>query len=118
MLVKSSHKQTRSNIFDKYKQIKQRNELLNRSTYAQFWKKTSTAQHRLLITFDIEKGRMQMEFLQAQFPHPKTIYDYKKIYFEFDVKEVHPMDQMDMTRKTWEMILSTLTNTSVIASKL
>jgi hypothetical protein len=116
--AKSSHEPTGSNIFDKYKQIKQRNELLNNNTYAQLSKKTSTSQHRLLSAFDTEKGRMQMEFLQAQVPHPKTIYDYKKIYFEFDVKEVHPVVQMDMHRKTWEMIFSTLKNTSLTASKL
>ena len=36
--AESSHEQTKSNIFDKYKQIKQKNELLNSSTYAQFLK--------------------------------------------------------------------------------
>jgi hypothetical protein len=116
--AESSHEKTGSNIFDKYKQIKQRNELLNNNTYAQFWKQTSTSQHRLLSSFDIEKGRMQMAFLQAQVPHPKTVVDYKKTSFEFDVKEVHPVDQMDMHRKTGEMIFSTLTNTSLTASKL
>jgi hypothetical protein len=116
--AESSHEHTGSNIFDKYKQIKLRNELLNNNTYAQFWKQTSTAQHRLLLAFDTEKGRMQMEFLQAQAPHPKTVIDYKKTSFEFDVKEVHPMDQMDMHRKTEEIIFSTLTNTSLTASKL
>ena len=59
-----------------------------------------------------------MAFLQAQVPHPKTSVDYKKTSFEFHVKEVHPMDQMEMNRKTWEMILSTLTNSSPTASKL
>jgi hypothetical protein len=34
------------------------------------------------------------------------------------VKEVHPVEQMDMHRKTWEMILSTLTNTLLNAPKL
>jgi hypothetical protein len=97
--AESSHEKTESNIFDKYKQIKQRNELLNNNTYAQFWKQTSTAQHRLLSSFDTEKGRMQMAFLQAQVPHPKTTVDYKKTSFEFDVKDVHPVDQMDMHRK-------------------
>jgi hypothetical protein len=72
LTAESSHEKTESNIFDKYKQIKQRNELLNNNTYAQFWKQTSTAQHRLLSSFDTERGRMQMEFLQAQVPHPKT----------------------------------------------
>jgi hypothetical protein len=61
---------------------------------------------------------MKMEFLQAQVPHPKTTTDYKKTTFEFDIKDVHPVDQMDMHRRTWEMIFSTLKNTSVTASKL
>jgi hypothetical protein len=105
--AESSQEPTRSSIFDKYKMIKQKNELLNNNTYAQFWKQTSTTQHRLLSAFDTEKGRMHMEFLQAQVPHPKTTSDYKKASFEFDVKEVHPTDQMDMHRKTGEMIFST-----------
>jgi hypothetical protein len=71
-----------------------------------------------LSSFDIESGRMQMEFLQEQVPHPKTNVDYKKISFEFDVKDVHPVDQMDMNRQIGEMILSTLTNTSMTTSKL
>jgi hypothetical protein len=50
-------------IFEKYELIKKRNQTLTNNTSAQFWKQTSTAQHRLLSTFDIEKGRMHMEFL-------------------------------------------------------
>ena len=61
---------------------------------------------------------MQMAFLQAQVPHPKRTSDYKKTSFEFDVKKVHPTDQIDMHRQTWEMIFSTLTNTSMTTSKL
>jgi hypothetical protein len=61
---------------------------------------------------------MQMAFLQAQVPHPKTTTDYKNTSFEFDVKDVHPVDQMDMHKKTGEMILYTLTNTSLTTSKL
>jgi hypothetical protein len=68
LTAESVHGQKESNIFDKYKEIKQRNELLNNNTYTQFWKQTSTAQHRLLSSFDTEKGRMQMAFLQAQVP--------------------------------------------------
>jgi hypothetical protein len=61
---------------------------------------------------------MHMAFLQAQVPHPKEISDYKRATFEFDVKEVHPADQMDMHRQTGEMIFSTLENTSMTAAKL
>jgi hypothetical protein len=32
-------------IFEKYDLIKKKNQMLTSSTYAQFWKKTSTAQH-------------------------------------------------------------------------
>jgi hypothetical protein len=49
---------------------------------------------------------------------PKTIFYYKRSTFEFDIKEVHPADQMDMYRKTGEMIFSTLANTSMISTKL
>jgi hypothetical protein len=59
-----------------------------------------------------------MEFLQAQVPHPKTNSNYKKTSFEFDVKEVHPTDQMDMHRQTWEIIFSTLKNKKLTAAKL
>ena len=34
----SAHGQKESNIFYKYKQIKQRNDLLKSNTYTQFWK--------------------------------------------------------------------------------
>lgn len=59
-----------------------------------------------------------MAFLQAQVLHPKSAADYKQTTFEFDAKDVHPIDQMDMHRQTREMIYSTLTSTAMIASKL
>jgi hypothetical protein len=61
---------------------------------------------------------MKMAYLQAQVPHPKTTVDYKKTSFEFYVKEVHPTYQVDLHKKTWEMIFSTLKNTSLTAAKL
>ena len=59
-----------------------------------------------------------MTCLQEQVLHPRTTADYKKTSFEFDVKYVHPVDQMDMHRSKGEMIFSTLKNTSMNASKL
>jgi hypothetical protein len=63
LTAESVHGQKKSNIFDKYKEIKQINDLLNSITYTQFWKQTSTAQHKMLSYFDTKRGRMQMEFL-------------------------------------------------------
>jgi hypothetical protein len=105
-------------IFEKYDLIKKKNQTLTSSTYAQFWKQTSTAQHRLLSTFDIEKGRMHMVFLQAQVPDPKVITDYKRETFEFQTKDVHAADQMDLHRQTGEKKNSTLAHASTVASKL
>jgi len=70
-------------IFEKYDLIKKKNQTLTSNTSAQFWKKISTAQHRFLSTFDTEKGRMHMGFLQAQVSNPKVITDYKSATFEF-----------------------------------
>ena len=57
-----------------------------------------TSQHRLLKTFNSEKGMMQMAFLQAQVPFPKAPSNYKKTIFYFDANQIHPIDQMDMHR--------------------
>lgn len=59
-----------------------------------------------------------MEFLQAQIPFPKSTTDYRKIIFMFDVNHVYPIDQMDLHRKSGEMLLSTLTITAMSLSKL
>jgi hypothetical protein len=61
---------------------------------------------------------MHMVFLQAQVPNPKAIIDYKRETFKFHTRDVHPADQMDLHRQTWEMIFSTLENASTVATKL
>jgi hypothetical protein len=45
-----------------------------------------------------EKGRMHMNFLQAQVPDLKEITDYKREMFEFHTRDVHSADQMDLHR--------------------
>jgi hypothetical protein len=118
LTTKPSQESAELSIFEKYNFIKKKNEALTSIAYAQFWKQTSTAQHRFLSAFDTEKGRIHMEYLQAQVPQPKTISDYKRSTFEFDSRDVHPADQMDLHRQTGEMIFSTLANTSTTAAKL
>jgi hypothetical protein len=61
---------------------------------------------------------MHMAFLQAQVPDPKVITDYKRETFEFQTKDVHPADQMDLHRQTGEMVFSTLAHASTTASRL
>jgi hypothetical protein len=104
-------------IFEKYELIKKKNQTLTCSTYAHFRKQSSTRQHRLLSAFDTEKGRMHMAYLQAQVPDPKVISDYKRATFEFQAKDVHPADQMDLHKQTGEMVFHTLAHASASAAK-
>jgi hypothetical protein len=50
--------------------------------------------------------------------HPKEITDYKRLTLEFDAKQVHLADQMDLHRHTGQMVFSTLAHASSIATKL
>jgi hypothetical protein len=59
---------------------------------------------------------MHMTFLQAQVRDPKVITDYKRATFEFQKKDVHPADQMDL--QTREMVFYTLAHASTTVSKL
>jgi hypothetical protein len=61
---------------------------------------------------------MHMEFLQAQVLDPKAIIDYKRATFEFQTKDVHPADQMDLHKQTGEMVFYMLAHASTTASKL
>jgi hypothetical protein len=59
-----------------------------------------------------------MAFLQAQVSDPKVITDYKRATFEFQTKDVHPADQMDLHKQTGEMVFYTLAHASTTVSKL
>lgn len=107
-----------TNIFSTFLEIKQNNGCLKSQVYSHFWKQTSTSQHRLLSTFNSERGRMQMAFLQAQILFPISTTDYKKTIFSFDVNQIHPIDQMDLHRQLGEMLFSTMTTTTMSLSKL
>jgi hypothetical protein len=48
---------------------------------------------------------------------PKVISDYKRATFEFQAKDVHPVDQMGLHKQTREMIFHTLAHASASAAK-
>lgn len=62
---------------------------------------------------------MHMAFLHAQVPQPRTAVEYKKhTSFEFNVKDVHPIDQIEMHKQIGQMIASTLKNNAMSLSKM
>ena len=58
-----------------------------------------------------------MAYLHALVPDPKVISDYRRTSFEFQAKDVHLADQMDMHKQTGEMISHTLARVATSASK-
>jgi hypothetical protein len=51
-------------------------------------------------------------------PDPKAITYYKRAMFEFNARDVHLADQMDLHRKMGEMVFSTLATDSTSAAEL
>ena len=96
-------------VFGTFREIKIRNEMLKKITYVQFWKQSEIAHGRLLSAFDSKKGKMHMEFLQAQVPQTKSTSYLKQTTFEFEAKDVHPLDEIEMHRQAGEMVYSTFT---------
>jgi hypothetical protein len=68
LISQPSQGSAKLSIFEKYDLIKKKNEMLTNNTYAQFWKQTSTTQHRLLSTFDMEKGECTWNFVGTSAP--------------------------------------------------
>jgi len=63
-------------IKGKYTEIKARNEKLKAQTYAHYLKMAPTNQTRLMSTFVIKEGKMQMSFLKPIVQQPKSMADY------------------------------------------
>ena len=76
-------------VFDTFREIKLKNEILKNTTYTQFQKQASSSQSRLLSAFDSKKGGMHMAFLEVQISKPKMAADYKQSSFEFNNKYIH-----------------------------
>lgn len=60
-------------IKDRYEEIKMRNEKLKAKTYGQYFKHTPTNQSRLISTFDIKVGKMQISFFATHFLATKDL---------------------------------------------
>ena len=50
----------------------------------------------LLSAFDTEKGKIQIAFLQAWVPPPKTTDDYKNSVFYFNLDQINPIHELDL----------------------
>jgi len=100
-------------IRERYKDIKAMNKRLKAQTYAQYLKMAPTNQTRFMSAYDVKEGKMQMKFVKPTTQQPRTTVYFKKIDFEVLAKEIHPIDQIELHKQTWEMIYSTLTGKAI-----
>jgi len=77
-----------------------------------------TNQTRLMSAFDIKEGKTKMSFLKPTIQQPKLMVEYLKIDFEVLAKDIHPIDQIELHKKTGEMVYSTLTNKAIVAHQI
>ena len=61
---------------------------------------------------------MQMTFLHPIVQYPKSSADYRKITFEVQAKDLHPIDQIEIHKKAGEIIYSTMTNKAMSVQKI
>ena len=93
-----------SDIKQRYKQIKEKNEEIKREIYSQFLKENPGKKERLLTAFDYSTNKIIMSFLQPKIADPKTILDYQKTELEVDAESIHELDQIEFHRHTSEML--------------
>lgn len=68
-----------------------------------------------MSAYEIKEGKMLMSFFKPKVQQAQSTADYLKTYFEFMAKDIHPLDQIELHKQTWEMIYSTLTSKAMMA---
>ena len=99
-------------------EIKAQNELLRVQLYDQFLKTTASKQQRLMASYDFKEEKMILSHFKPKIPQPQTTADYIKTNLEVLSKDIHPMDQMELHKKTGEMVYATLADKATLAHQL
>ena len=71
-----------------------------------------------MSAYDIQEGRMVMSHFKPKVQHPQIAVDYVRSNFEIRVKDIHPLDQIELHKQTGDMISSTLISGSMMTHKL
>jgi len=59
-----------------------------------------------------------MSYFKPKVQQPQSVADYIRINLEVLAKDIHPMDQIELHKKTGEMVYSTLVDKAMLAHKL
>jgi len=68
-----------------------------------------------MSAYDVKKGKMKMTFIKPTTQQPRTTTDFKRVDFEVLARDIHLIDQIELHKKTGEMIYSTLIGKAIVA---
>jgi len=115
--IRPPSKQT-SDVKGTFTEIKARNDPLRLQIYDQYLKMAPTKQRRLMSAYDIKEGKMIMSYFKPKVQQPQLAVDYIRTNLEVLAKDIHPIDQIELHKRTGEMAYSTLADKAMLADKL
>ena len=68
--------------------------------------------------YEIQEQKMTLSHFRPTMQQPQTAADYIRTHLEIFTIDIHPLDQIELHMKTWEMIYSTLTGKAMMAQRL
>jgi len=71
-----------------------------------------------MAAYDIQEGKMTLSHFRPTMQQPQSAADYIRTNLEVFAKDIHPMDQIDLHKKTGEMVYSTLADKTLMAHRL
>lgn len=107
-----------SDIKKTFTEIKVGNDPVRLQIYNQYLKMAPSNQQRLMSAYDIKEGKMLMSYFKQKVQQRQSIADYIRTNLEVLSKDIHPMDQIELHKKTGEMVYSTLVDKAMMAHKL
>ena len=79
---------------------------------------TPTNKQRLMFAYDIKEGKMILSHFKPKVQQPQSATDYIRTNLEVLAKDIHPMDQIELHKKTGDMVYSTLADKAMLAYRL
>jgi len=107
-----------SGIKKAFIEINAKNEPIRIQLYNQLLRMAPANQQRLMSAYDIQEGKMILNHFKPKMQQPQSAVDYIRTNLEVLSKDIHPMDQIELHKKTREMVYSTLANKALLAHEL
>ena len=77
-----------------------------------------TNQQRLMSSYDVNEGKMIMSHFMPTALQPQSPADYLRTNLEVLAKDIHPMDQIELHKKTGEMVYASLADKTLVNYRL